>query len=369
MPVGFEKIDYNNLELSIKRSQDVHSSFQLENLLADGIDAHFMARSRRVNMSQSLDLASNFWKVTDYNTFAGYFVLPKNYNLVAIYSRRAFMNPQMYVRTILPDIRLVGNESYFDLYMGIENGAGAGNGIASFMLETAIGVTNRLSAVVGPLNGSVSLIIDIAKPTDFNTAIHYYRIMHSNNITFFIIDNRIRAIAVQCYEGSAIKVKENVLPYSIVLIPQMSPTLKAMIEWNAGGRIKTATEDMKATLSPAWFRVSDGKSIIPLQLPLYLDNNDTKLAGYSISSGSVTSHPFPLWGYTYKTLLFMANQSGTLEIDVYTASGNWRAYDTVSVSVNTLVKYRFQDTFPLARVVFTPGTYPATISEAEIDLS
>jgi hypothetical protein len=35
----------------------------------------------------------------------------------------------------------------------------------------------------------------------------------------------------------------------------------------------------------------------------------------------------------------------------------------------TLLKYRFYDAFPLTRVVFTPSTYPATVNEAEIDLS
>jgi len=279
------------------------------------------------------------------------------------------MYPQVYAWTMLPDMRRVGNETYFNFYMGIENGNNAMNGIATFMLQSNPSGSNVLNIVVGPLHGLVQLDIDVAKPTDFNTAKHHYRIIHSRPLTIFMIDQRIRAIAIQSAEGSYVKVKENVLPYSIVLIPQMPASLKALVELLAGGRVKNASDDLYAPLSPVWFRVNDGKDIVPLQLPLYLDSNDTKLAGYSVSSGSVTSHPFPLWGYTYKTLLFMANQSGTLEIDVYTSSGNWRAYDTVSVSANTLLKYRFQDTFPLARVVFTPSTYPATINEAEIDLN
>jgi hypothetical protein len=369
MPVGYETIDYSNLELSIKRSQDVHSAFQYEYLLADGIDAHFISRVFKIGVGTFFDLTSKYWKVTDYITNDGYFILPKDYVTVSAYSRRAFMYPNVYAWTALPDIRNVGNESSTNFYIGIENGASATNGIASFMLLTSGALRNVLYVVVGSLHGSVHLSINVAKPPDFSTARHSYRIIHSRSATFFMIDNRIRAIALQCNEGTAVKVNENVLPYSIALIPQMPGALTALVEWHTVGRTAPATEDLYAPLSPAWFRVSDGKDIIPLQLSLYLANSDTKLAGYSISSGSVTSHPFPLWGYTNRTLLFMSNQAGTLDIQVYTLSGNWRSYDTVSVSADTLVKYRFQDAFPLARVVFTPSTYPATINEAEIDLS
>ena len=365
MPVGYETIDYDNIELSIKRSQDVHSALQLEDLLADGIDAHFISRVYKIGVGSLSDLTSKYWKLTSYLTHEGYFILPKDYTTVTAYSRRAFMYPNVYVWTVLPDIRIVGNESRNELYIGIDNGTYIMNGRASFMLISS----GELYVVAGSLRDYTTLLIDVAKPKDSSTATHSYRIIHSRSATFFMIDNRIRAIALQCYEGSAVKVNENVLPYSIALIPQMPSTLKAYVQLSAMSRSVIATEDLYVPLSPAWFRVSDGKDIIPLQLSLYLANSDSRLAGYSISSGSVTSHPFPLWGYTNSTLLFMSNQAGTLDIQVYTLSRNWRSYDTVSVSANTLVKYRFQDTFPLARVVFTPGTYPATINEAEIDLS
>lgn len=369
MPVGHETIDYSRLELALKLTQDVHSAFQYEDLLADGIDAHFISRVRRIGGGQVLDRTSKYWFISDYNTLDGYFVLPKDYNVVSVYSRRAFVYPQVYAWTVLPDMRRIGGETYFNFYIGIENGANALNGIASFTLTSSATGTNILNVYVGPQHGVAALNINVAKPSDFTTAKHHYRIIHSKSITLFIIDQRIRAIAVQCAEGAPVKVKENVLPYSIALVPQMPASLKALVELLAGGRNAPATEDFYAPLSPGWFRVSDGKDVVPLQLPLYLDNSDTGMAGYSVSSGSVTSHPFPLWGYTNRTLLFMANQSGALDIQVYTLSGSWRSYDTVNVTANTLLKYRFQDAFPLARVVFTPSAYPATISEAEVNLS
>jgi hypothetical protein len=369
MPVGYETVDYSRLELALKRAQDVHSVFQYEDLLADGIDAHFVSRVRRIGGGQVLDMTSKYWRVTDYGTLDGCIVLPKDYIIVSAYSRRAFMYPQVYAWTALPDMRRIGGETYLSFYIGIENGANAANGIASFLLTTDAVNVNQLRVIVGPLHGLASLAIDAAKPSDFSTAKHHYRVIHTRSITFFMIDQRIRAMAIQCAEGAAVKVKENVLPYSIALVPQMPAAMKALVELLAGGRTAPATEDFYAPLSPGWFRVNDGKDVAPLQLPLYLDNSDTRLIGYSISSGSVTSHPFPLWGYSNRTLLFMANQSGTLDIQVYTLSGSWRSYDTVSVAANALLKYSFADAFPLARVVFTPSTYPATISEAEIDLS
>jgi len=369
MPVGYETVDYGRLELALKRAQDVHSVFQCEDLLADGIDAHFVTRVKKIGEGQALDMTSKYWKVTDYVTLDGYIVLPKNYTVVAAYSRRALMYPQVYAWTALPDMRRIGGETYFNFYIGVENGANLANGIASFLLSTDAAGVNRLYAAVGPLHGVAVLAIDAAKPSDFSTAKHHYRVIHTRTITFFMIDQRIRAMAIQCAEGAAVKVKENVQPYSIALVPQMPAAMKALVELLAGGRTAPATEDFYAPLSPAWLRVSDGKDVAPLRLPLYLDNSDTRLIGYSISSGSVASHPFPLWGYSNRTLLFMANQSGTLDIQVYTLSGSWRSYDTVSVAANALLKYRFQDTFPLARVVFTPSAYPATVSEAEVDLS
>jgi hypothetical protein len=64
----------------------------------------------------------------------------------------------------------------------------------------------------------------------------------------------------------------------------------------------------------------------------------------------------------------MTNQAGTLEIQEYLLSGSWRTYDSVSVSANTLLKYRIEDPVVLARIVFTPTTYPATILEAEAQM-
>jgi hypothetical protein len=166
-----------------------------------------------------------------------------------------------------------------------------------------------------------------------------------------------------------VNVKENVLPYGIALIPPMPSSLTTLIELLASGRTATAPSDFVAPLSPYRFRVSDGKEIIPLNLPLYLGDSDTALAGYSISSGSVTSHPFPIFGYRDKTLFLQADQAGSINVEVYTLTGNWRTYDTDTVSANTLWRYKMTGDAVLARLTFTPTAYPCSIAEAEAVLN
>jgi hypothetical protein len=208
---------------------------------------------------------------------------------------------------------------------------------------------------------------DAVKPEDFDTAYHKYVLIVTRNLCLFIIDGALRGVAVQALPGNIITVKENVKPYVIVVIPPLPSRLTTLLE-SVAARTEIAPEDIVIPISPYRFRVAEGKEVVPLDLDIYLEDSDTRLRGYSISSGSVTSHPIPTWGYERKTVYFMANQAGTLEIQTYHLSKSWRTYDSVSVSANTLLKYRIEDPVILARVVFTPSTYPATIREAEAQM-
>jgi hypothetical protein len=148
----------------------------------------------------------------------------------------------------------------------------------------------------------------------------------------------------------------------------MPSSLTAFVELSAD-RTQVAPSDITVPLSPYRFRVSDGVEIAPLALPLYLDNSDTALAGYSFTAGSVTSHPIPTFGYPRKTIYLMASQGGSVEVQVFTLTGNWRTYDTVPSPANTLLSYTLEDEVILARVVFTPSAYPARVDEAGVVLS
>jgi hypothetical protein len=355
---------------ALSKKLDIHSTFQWEHFLEHGLDAHFTARFGELDGTERPVRASDFWKQVDYKSpFEGTLTLPKDKRGVAIYSRRAFMYPNLIARVKFPSLSLVGNETHMCYYLGIENGSAGYNGIASFLLKTHATYTNRLLISIGTLDGSLELNIDASKPADFDTAYHIYRVILTKNLVLFSIDGRLRAVAVQSLQGGYMKVKENVLPYSITLIPPMPATMTTLIELLAIARTNIASADVIAPISPYRFRVNDGKDIIPIALPLYLDNTDTALAGYSISSGSITSHPIPVFGYSEKTIYFMASQSGTLNIEVYTLSGNWRTYDSITIPANTFYAYKMTGNAVLARVVFTPITYPATINEAGVVLN
>lgn len=357
------------LKVGLAETLDLHSTFQWEHFLGFGLDAHFLARVIELDGTEVLARASDFWRQVEFKPpFEGTLTLPKDKSGVSIYSRRAFLYPQLMAYVKLPTLSLVGNETDILYHLGLEHGSMIFNGIAGFYLRTATDYSNRLFVIVGSLQGWRSLNIDAVKPADFSTAYHMYRVIVTRNLVLFFIDYRLRAVAVQCLQGGNMVVRENVPPYSIILVPQLPSSLTAFTELFTN-RTQVAPSDITVPLSPYGFRVSDGKEIAPLALPLYLDNSDTTLAGYSITSGSVTSHPIPVFGYNRKTLYFTASQSGTLEVHVYTLTGNWRTYDSISIPANTLLSYTIDDEAVLARVVFTPSAYPASILEAGVVMS
>jgi hypothetical protein len=370
MPSAFNPEEIRKaLAEKLSERLDLHSTFQWEHFLEQGVDAHFICRTIGLDGAQGLAKASDYWKQVDYKSpFEGVLTLPRDRGIVGLYSRRAFIHPQLTAWVKLPYLSPVGNETIMMYFLGFENGSEYFNGIASFCLTTSPSLgSNILRVAVGPLGGYIFLSINAVKPADFNTAYHVYRVVSARDMVFFIIDDRIRCVAVKCLQGGYVKVKENTPPYSIVLTPPMSSSLTALIEINTNRSLE-APSDFAVPISPYCFRVSDGEETIPLSLPLYLENSDTALAGYSISSGSVTSHPIPVFGYRDKTLFLQASQSGSVSIEVYTLAGNWRTYDSDTVSANTLWRYKMTGDAVLARLTFTPTTYPCTVSDAGVSL-
>jgi hypothetical protein len=212
--------------------------------------------------------------------------------------------------------------------------------------------------------GYTYLNIDVAKPSDFSTAYHMYRVVVAKNLVLFFIDSRLRAVAVQCLQGSYMNVKENVLPYSIALVPPLSSSLTAFVELGTN-RTSLAPSDVVAPLSPYRFRVSDGKEIVPLALPLYPDDTDSAMAGQSISSGSITSHPIPTFGYKEWELLIDADQDFTVQLQYLGLSGNWRTFDNYSSPAGSKrIHLLIDEPMILARAVITPSAYPMTINDA-----
>jgi len=122
-------------------------------------------------------------------------------------------------------------------------------------------------------------------------------------------------------------------------------------------------------LAPRWLRCTDGDPCPPEIFRLYKTGTTDLIAGLTLTSGSVTSHPFPTFGYEQKILQLLSDQAGTLELQVLGMSGTWRTYDSVSTVANTLAVYRVQGMPVLMRIVFTPSAYNCVIAEAEVFLA
>jgi hypothetical protein len=291
---------------------------------------------------------SKYWNVQDPNWQNSYIAPPsppQNYFL-GLYTRNSWKYPWGGVYAKLPTLPITETLWLF----GFEPGPGSEWGLIGFYITSSLHVHCD--------GGDKS--IGFAMPPDYNTAFHRYMIKVNKNTAEFYIDTTLVAVAIRTgINFSTISGP----PYTI-----FGTTRKGFDEAPAFIEFYYTNVD-RYYLDPTQFRAMDGDPLPPRDYPLYLMGTNTKMAGYSISSESVTSHPIPIFGYPGKTLYFMANQAGTLLIEVLTQTENWRTYDTVSISANTLLVYTMAGEAVLARLTFTPSTYPATISEAECVLT
>jgi hypothetical protein len=189
----------------------------------------------------------------------------------------------------------------------------------------------------------------------------------------FFIDNKLVAVGLDIPEAAQ-GVRATCPPYAIgvtdaPVIKRLHTLVEVLFPYPTSANIRPNPGSLTLPLGPSWFRWGEGEANPPRALRLYQANSASLMAGASISSGSMTSHPVPVYGRTGKTFYFQANQAGTLLIEILTLSGNWRTYDSMSASANILLSYSITGEAILARVTFTPSTYPATISEAECVLS
>jgi len=289
--------------------------------------------------------------------------LPPNCKYLSIYSRIPISYPFINSYQKYPDWVGMGYDDWSVLYVGFENGGGAYGGIASWVMVKS--TTNRLYADVGRV-GLVSTIEQtVSLPANYLTANHSYWIKVNSNQIWFGIDGRIRAVALLTNSGVERILYNNSKPYTIIVVPSYVPEAQyTLTELNAlkGGKM-VGVEIELGVGNIRWCR---GDPKPPLAMPMYVEATDTRIAGYSLSTGTLTTHPFPVFGYARKTFYFMANQSGTLEVQVMTQSGNWRTYDSFSYSANQFLNYPMAGDALLARLLYTPGVYPATVNEGEV---
>lgn len=352
------------------------STFQWEHFLKYGVDKHFIGRKVDLTGTESLATPSDIWAQTGYtdqgaNIFEGTFTLPATLSRVAVYSFRAYRYPQLTAYIRLPVLGPTGgNETQQTFYFGLEHGAAVFNGLYCFELVRGgfFGDDNVLRAYAGPLTLSREVNINVKKPADSTTVYHVYRILYGKNLIQFRIDAEIACLAVPCGVGDSVIIKQNVQPYSLILVPSAPSGITPFIE-NYTNRTLPGVAPTVFNISPYRFRFSEGNEVESLNLPLYVEDTAALFQGSVVAAGSLTSHPFPLFGYSMKTISLLLNQASTVVIQAYTRTGTWRQYDSFPLAANTFKSYVMEGNPVLGRVVITPTTYPATVQEGEVALA
>ena len=354
---GAEEIGREGVADALAKTLDIHSAFTWEKFLREGVDFHFNARCVDAVDAELLARASDYWTQDEYiYPYAGYVTCPSNLHAVAIYSKRAFRYPSLSVRAILPNLTTYVSP-FARVYIGVENGAAGGNGLASFRLRRPAEFIAYLSNFV------TTRLVDISSllPADYDTVRHNYTIELTKSMAVFYVDGVVAAYGLITPNSFFAAIAPP--PYGLFSIETpISPAQTAFMEVVGFGEGIT-----QLGVAPYDFRVSDGDPLPPRVIRLYDAGTTDLFAGLTIAVGSETSHPFPIFGYD-STVHFQATTAGTLTIQVLTQTNNWRTYASPAVAANTLLSSIIGGQGVLARVTFTPTAFPSTISEAEVVL-
>jgi len=298
-----------------------------------------------------------YWKPQTEPAVDGEFKCPKEELEIRASTRVTFKYPYAQLRTKMPTL------DYDDqgIDIGFENGVVRGTGTFQVFYRRIAGVS-RFGFYAACGQGYVSSYIDWLKPADIETKMYDYGFLIHRNRMEFHFDGRRRAVVLHSIGGATVDISGP--PYHLAVLPaRVSPYMVFSIE--VEGR---QLSDLIFPLNPLEVYIADGEENPSEVFRFYETGTDNLLAGMTITSGSVTSHPFPIFGFGGKTIYFQANQAGTLDIEVLMQTGNWRNYASEPVSANTLLLYLMAGEGLLARVTFTPTAYPAVISEAEVVL-
>ena len=70
----------------------------------------------------------------------------------------------------------------------------------------------------------------------------------------------------------------------------------------------------------------------------YFTEGGVEWNGKAIEADAVTDE-LPALGFTHKTFYFLSDADGTLTVEVKEPDGEWREYDSVSITANKLEQY------------------------------
>jgi len=348
---------WSRIPIILREELDLHTAFTWEKALREGVDAHFNCIVDDLSSPPNVSIqpASKYWILTaQTDPPAGYLTSPSNISGLSLYSKRAFNYGQISVKTKLPN--MTGYPSGAWIFFGFESGWAAGNGLVAFMWNTS----NRLLAMLVTPFWEKQRSVDVTSmlPIDYQTNYHVYTVKLNKNMAVFYIDNIV--VAYGLIMPNAFFNPINPPPYGLFSIEtNIASSQLALIE--IGGRGMTLNLDL-----PYYnVRINDGDPLPPQAINLYQAGTNTLLANLSISTGSVTSHPIPTFGYREWELFIDANQDFTVQLQYLGLSGNWRTFDNYSSPTGSnRIHLLVDEPMVLAQVVITPSAYPMTINDA-----
>jgi len=333
---------------------DIQSAFTWDKFLNQGVDAYFDARVVGLDGSESSAKASDYWKQVSFkssDSFLGMLECPSSLSGVVVISKNTF-NSAVF-RTILPTLSVDGQA----VWLGFENGSYAGVGEVDFAYMMVSGASKLYACLGADFN---EFLVDITNmlPADANSAGHTYSIRVFDNFAEFYIDRSVVAIGLNCKLPNVI----NAPPYAIFGVDGMSPFITKI---NVIAEVDGLGYDLSLPLSPYWTRAGRITTHLSRVYSLYQANSTSLMAGASISSGSITSHPIPVFGYKEWELLIDASQDFTVQLQYLGLSGNWRTFDNYSSPTGSnRIHLLVDEPMILAKAVITPSAYPMTINDA-----
>ncbi len=283
---------------------------------------------------------------------------PAEYKEIEIYTRKVYSYPLVVFRTPLFSMPL---EPGVQIYLGL---------CAGDLFQTPSTCLHQVGSITNfhvYVEGTASMNVMSLLPSDYDTWYNRYAIKLNKCNAELFINGVLRAVALFGLPNG---------------IPRWQDTEPYCLYGSRNAPVHSALPaviDLKTDIGQeATFPMPSNKQVIaylpgdplpPRQFPVYNENSSTRWSNLSTGGNTVTSHPIPVWGYPRKTVYFMSDAAGTLNIEAY-LGGGWRTYDSVTVAANELTVYPFpaEVQIPIIRLVYEP-TDDDTIIFAEVDMS
>jgi len=250
-----------------------------------------------------------------------------------------------------------------------EQGHSRGHQGSAFTVHATSGTSQEYWAQTWMTAGGgagVTLTVDNIIPDDVLTAEHVYQLYLHRNAVEWYIDSDL--IAVQVPSNINHTISDNSPPYAVGTFKGTWRPITAVMHDTAGPQ--SVGMELDYDVRDLFF--FSGEWTPPRTYRLYDWEADTLLTSGTYDTGtSHKSHPVPVQGYDSKTLLFRADTDSVtdgLQVEVLTQEGNWRVYDTITASADSLESYIITGDFPLVRIGYEPSADDASITDAEVTM-